>query len=360
MGFFDKFFGGGKNKEAQSHQLPGNLVADEFGEVNVRKTKDGNEILFTILMEPEGAEAEGWQTGMALDASASMMNAYGRGLIDGPSGAPPPALVAEYQKKGWIRVVNQDGQQRVLWTEPAFKDAIQRGHMQLTENVVEPIARRMTAYLAGNLDADGGTTLIYWACGDGRAFEVLGDVTVEQCEDLEIGGPKETGFGGGTHLTPAVKYFVDRFADAKRGMYLFITDGRLDDLAQVKAYTTQLCKKIQAKQHNSVKCVLIGVGDEVDEGQMEELDDLDTGTEVDIWDHKIAKEMRSLVEIFAEVVSEHKIVAPTATIYDSFGQVAARFADGLPAKVTFTMQPKSTFFELEVGGRRIKQTIVTS
>ena len=41
--------------------------------------------------------------------------------------------------------------------------------------------------------------------------------------------------------------------------------------------------------------------------------------------------------VFAEVVSEHKIVAPTATIYDATGAVAVNFADGLPAKVTFTL-----------------------
>ena len=104
--------------------------------------------------------------------------------------------------------------------------------------------------------------------------------------------------------------------------------------------------------------MLIGVGEEIDESQMEELDDLETGTDVDVWDHKIAKEMRSLVEIFAEVVSEHKIVAPTATIYDAGGAVAVNFADGLPAKVTFTMPKTSTHFELEVGERRIKQTVV--
>jgi hypothetical protein len=140
-------------------------------------------------------------------------------------------------------------------------------------------------------------------------------------------------------------------------MYIFITDGKLDDLMQVKRYTVDLAKKIAAKQHNPVKCVLIGVGNDIDEGQMEELDDLETGTDVDIWDHKIAKEMRSLIEIFAEVVSENKIVASTATIYDDAGNVAARFSDGLPAKVKFTMRTGSKAFELEVGGQRIRQSV---
>ena len=44
-------------------------VAKEFGEVNVKRVKDSLEVLFTVLMEPSGSGAEGWQTGIALDAS---------------------------------------------------------------------------------------------------------------------------------------------------------------------------------------------------------------------------------------------------------------------------------------------------
>ncbi len=69
--------------------------------------------------------------------------------------------------------------------------------------------------------------------------------------------------------------------------------------------------------------------------------------------------MRALIEIFAEVVSENQIVAPSATIYDESGNVAQQFSDGLPAKVTFTLPVESNSFELEVVGRRIRQTILS-
>ena len=310
MGFLDRLFGKKgreapkKQREAISHQLPSNVVCQEFGEVNVRKTPEATEVLFTILMEPVGADAEGWKTGVALDASGSMKNAF-------------------------------------------------------SANEVEPLARRMTAYLASQLDAEGGTTAIYWACGDGTEIEAIGDLTTENCETASFRGPRTAGFGQSTVLTPAVRYFVERFVDAKRGMYIFITDGQLHDLDEVKRYTTQLAKKIQADERNMVKCVLIGVGDSINEGQMEQLDDLETGTDVDIWDHKIAKEMRALVEIFAEVVSEYQIVAPSATIRDDAGNVVVKYADGLPAKVSFKMSPSSNAFELEVGGRRLRQTLIS-
>ena len=41
-------------------------------------------------------------------------------------------------------------------------------------------------------------------------------------------------FGTGTQLLPAVRYFVERFKDAPWGFFVFITDGELFDLEEVK------------------------------------------------------------------------------------------------------------------------------
>jgi hypothetical protein len=275
---------------------------------------------------------------------------------DGRSHQLPSSIVAK--EFGEVNVRNTGSEIQVQFQKDAYDDAIRRGFLKMTNNIVEPLAREFIAYLAGNLDADGGTTVIYWACGDGAGFEVVGDFTESQCRTLDVRGPGTVGFGTGTRLTPAVKYFVDRFRDAERGMYVFITDGKLDDLEEVKRYTTELAREIEAGRRNSVKCVLIGVGSDVEEGQMEELDDLDTGTDVDVWDHKIAADMRALVEIFAEVVDESQIVAPTGTIYDSGGNVVKTYSDGVPAKLNISLPPSAQWFELEVLGQRIRQTVV--
>ena len=336
-----------------SRQLPSTIVAAAFGEVNVADTAAGREVRFTILMEPEGVAAEGWQTGVALDASASMRGWFGRNLI----GKVPADVTDRYEAAGWVTTKIQDGRKTKVFKPEAYADAVQKGLLKFSENIVQPAAREFIAYLAGNLDADGGTTVVYWACGDGSAYEVVGDFTAAECKALELTGPAKQPFGVGTKLTPAVKYFVDRFPDASNGMYVFITDGKLDDLAEVKAYTTKLAKAIAAGKRNPVKCVLIGVGTKIDEGQMEELDDLDTGTDVDIWDHKIHAEMRGLVEIFAEVVSANQVVAPSGVLYDSAGGVVTRFTDGVPALIEATLPAKCPWFELEVGGERIRQPL---
>ncbi|MEI7688022.1 MAG: vWA domain-containing protein, partial [Planctomycetota bacterium] len=267
-------------------------------------------------------------------------------------------VTIEYERKGWLETKQEDGRKVKSFCKEAFDDALRRGILKKSPNIVEPLAREFIAYLAGNLDADGGTTVIYWAGADGSATEVVGDFTTEECRTLVISGPQKISFGAGTKLEPAVRYFVDRFHDAKRGMYVFLTDGQLDDLEAVKRYTKALAVEIEGGRRNSVKCVLIGVGDNIDEGQMEELDDLDTGTEVDIWDHKIAKDMRALIEIFAEVVDENTLVAPSGTLYDSAGKVAKKFTDGVPAKIRVMLPAGSPWFELEVAGQRIRQQLM--
>jgi len=362
MGFWNRILGGSSPPPpapaSANQQLPSTVVAAGFGEVNVRRVGGEVEVLFTILMEPQGMEAEGWQTGVALDASKSMEPMYGRGLGPGPKGPPPQSVIESLTRRGEITFVQYQGEAHPVLTHTCKSELVAGGYFAWTPNEVESLARRFTAYLAANLDADGGTTVVYWACGNGSAIEEVGDLTATDCERQSFAGPLKAGFGDGTALAPAVKYFADRFADAKNGMYVFVTDGQLNDLAEVKAYTVKLCREIAAGARNPLKCVLVGVGDGIDERQMEELDDLDSGTEIDVWDHKIAKDMRGVVEIFAEVVSENTIVAPTARLFDASGGIIKFFSDGLPARVSFRMPAANGHFELEVGDQRIRQTVV--
>ena len=343
--------------EPASVQLPGQLVREPFGEVNVRRTSQATEVHFSILARPEGGHARGWQTGVALDASASMLKFYGRGLIPAGARGVPAWLLDEYRRKGWIRVHDEDGTAHNHWTEEAGRDAVGRGYLRRSKNLLNPLAQRLTSYLAEGLDADGGTTILYWGCGDGGAYEVLGDFTGEQCKVLDFSGPKVAGFGDRTRLTGALKYFCDRFESAPQGLFIFITDGRIDDMPGVVAYTRQLAQRIRAGERRPVKCVLLGFGDDVDVRQLRLLDDLDPGSGVDIWDHKLARDMTSLLEVFSEVVDEQQLVAPAATIYDEFGQLVADFPAGLPARVRFAMRRDSNLFDLVIEGQRTRQRL---
>ena len=292
-------------------------VVDPFGEVNVFEARaNQRKVVATILMRPY---KEGTQTGIALDGSASMSRAYG--------------------DEGGTRVVSS------LFAPPK------------PSNEITPIAQKLCSYLARHLDADGGTTCIYWAVGsNGAEIEVVGDLSAAQAEKHHFGPPKE--YGTGTQLLPAVRYFCERFREAPWGFYVFITDGELHDLEAVVAYSKQLAQAIARGQRNPLKLVLIGVGPEVNEYQMQALDDLDTGTGIDLWDHKIAREMRVLEQIFAEVVDRNARVADHGRLLDPHGRVLRDFAGiGLPAYLEFEVPADATYFTLEVNGSQIHQTL---
>src|SRR6266478_4107834 len=128
-------------------------VVEPFGEVNVYPAALGKKrVVATILMEPH---KEGAQTGIALDGSGSMAKLYGV----------------------------EDGS-RVL-------SAIFGGPKKLT-NEVTPVAQKLCSYLARKIDADGGTTCIYWAVGPGGGqVEVVGDVRADEAEQHVFGPPRE-------------------------------------------------------------------------------------------------------------------------------------------------------------------------
>jgi hypothetical protein len=307
-------------------QLPSSKVVEPFGEVNVWTQPDGSiRVKATILMTPS---AEGAQTGLAIDGSASMKQMYGT------SGAVSALFASS------------------------------------SPNIVEPVARTITSYLA-NFDTDGMTTVIYWACGPGGTqIEELGDMDAATAKTKTFSAPKH--FGTGTKLLPAVQYFTDnKFPSAPWSIFVFITDGVIEDLSDVQSYSLFLAQQIASGKRQFVKLVLLGVGQEVDEGQMEALDDLDygglkspDGQEIDLWDHKLASEMQKIEEIFAEVVSSDTILAPSADILDSSGNPVkpngrSSYKDGLPALLDFTMPSGTTGFSLEISGApKIIQTII--
>lgn len=307
-------------------QLSSTKVVEPFGEVNVLPQLDGSmRVRATILMKPQVEDA---RTGLAIDGSVSMKPNFG------VSGAVSPLFAAA------------------------------------APNLIEPVARTLAAYLAG-FGSDGTTAVIYWACGPGgMRVEELGVVDDAGAKKLRVTGPKE--YGTGTKLLPAVRWFAEsKYPDAPWGIFVFITDGILEDMPDVKQYSLALARQIASGKRNALKLVLIGIGHEVDVGQMEELDDLDygglkmpDGQEVDLWDHKLAAEMQKLEEIFAEVVSKNTILVPTAEVLDDSGNSVqpldrASYHDGLPALLEFVVPRGTKEFTLVLPNDvKVTQTLV--
>lgn len=343
-------------------QLEQTKIVEPFGEVNLFSESDGTlRVKATILMKPE---VEGAQTGLAIDGSKSMNQLFG----------------------GQVAVSSIFGRQA---------------------NIVEPVAQTIAEYLA-NFDSDGETSVIYWACGKfGQELQVVGDIGADAAAAHKFPAPND--MGTGTKLLPAIKYFTEtRFPDCPWGIYLFITDGLIEDLDEVKGYTRQLGQEMATGHRKFTKLVIIGLGVEfyyknqktnervgADDAEgnlmefernpdweksdawnaLEELDDLDEdeefgcikdqqGETIDLWDHKLASNMNSLEEIFAEVVSRNMIIAPSAEVFGSDGSRATpldrdSYGDGLPALLEFKIPQGCNAFTIRLpGGKEITQTLI--
>lgn len=307
-------------------------VVEPFGEVNVEKLNNGElRVSATILSVPD-IEFDGM--GLALDASASMKKMYG---ISGIVGS-------------------------------VFAQAAS------TPNVVEPVARTMVDYLS-NFSRSARVNLIYWACSpDGSQIEEVGEFNGQEIKNVTISGPntKKIQMGMQTKLLPPLKYFVEKFKGSpKRGVKqpaaicVFITDGRIDDLEEVKQFCFQYAQDIAQKQKPFLKLFLIGVGEAVDEGQMTELDDMFEGKNIqdhegqgiDLWDHQLAEDISKLEQVFKELVSEDVIVVPSGKIFNQAGAVAKDYPDGVPAMLRFNLPQGSTEFTLEFPGGKVTQNI---
>jgi len=338
----------------QRLQLPSNLVDKALGEVNVTVSQQEQIVEFTILVQPSGDFAEGWRTGLAIDGSASMKRLYGHKV----SGRIHPEILIEYIRTGKLKSSIEDGEPVRRIDRQTYEEILRKGYnFKPTDNLLQPLVRSFTSYLAATIDGKGATALVYWGCGRGNEVEFIGEFDAESCDTLTITGPRGARLGKTTHLLPAVRYFVENYGTAKRGLFIFLTDGRINDLAEVKQYTRNLSQEIAQGTKNYCKFVLVGVGTEVDRYQLQELDNFDPHNPVDLWDYKIADEMDHLGRIFAEVVTDHQIVAPKAKIYDDQGNCLKTLDNGLPARVKFIMPITSKWFELEVNGHRLRQEV---
>lgn len=304
-------------------------VVQPFGEVNVYPQNNGNiDIVATILMVPD---IEGARVGLALDGSASMKKMYG---ISG--------VVSSF-----------------------FANA------SVTQNVVEPVARVMVRYLA-NFSATGKVDLINWACGAaGELIEDLGNFSGEEIDQFPIKGPKIP-WGTGTKLLPTLTYFINKYKDAPAlgakqpaAICLIITDGIIEDLEDVKEYCFKYALEISDNVKPFIKFLLIGVGKEIDEQQLEELDNMfegsfirdSSGLEIDLWDYQVADDIQILEQIFKEFVSAETIVTHYGRILNQEGVVCEEYTLGVPALMRFKLPAGSTAFTLEFSGGNVVQDI---
>lgn len=228
------------------------------------------------------------------------------------------------------------------------------------DNVVEPQARWILEYLATK-DRNGLLRAAYWACGSGgKDIEVIGEMEGKDVASYAFPGPGNP--GGGTRLLPAIDDFVTYMraqvkTGAERGCAVFITDGVIHDAAKVDARCGEIVAEINQGTLPKLNFVLVGVGTDVDEEQMEEICHEEYEGIGHLWCHRVATEIENTAELVAVLVDETMTVAGGGTVYDDNGAVLKRYEGRLPAVLEFDVPETARSFTLEIGSKRYQQAI---
>ncbi|QSQ13191.1 vWA domain-containing protein [Myxococcus landrumensis] len=227
-------------------------------------------------------------------------------------------------------------------------------------NQVEPQVHWMLEYLATK-DRNGLLRVAYWSCGPfAKDVEVVGELKGVDVQQYKFPGAKEP--GGGTNLTPALEDYVRYLKaqvplGARRGCAVIITDGKLHDAEEVERYSADIADGIAAGRLPRMNFVLVGVGDGVDERQLERIAHLEYPGVGHLWCHRIAQEITQVAELVAVLVDENMTVAAGGTVYDDKGRVLKTYEGRLPAVLEFDIPEGAESFTLEVNGQRYTQPL---
>jgi len=351
-----KIMASSKFIEGKIHTIASNKLKEGIGKVNILNT--GKDLSITVLFHAglSSDNSEGWTTCVGLDSSISMLPEYGFELI----GELPENVMQDYISKNLAFKADVDGISTCIIQKSGVEEAIKKGYFKYSENNIEKSTKRFIKYLAENFDMRGKTTLFYCSCGEnGDEIDVVGDLKPADVEDAEFKGPKNKKYGAKSQLLPSLKFIVENYNKSSKLLILFFTDGNFEDHKELKNYSKQLALMLDKDKKRLVKCVLMGLGKEINENNMEELDNLDPGVNVDIWDHKIISEIRNEDEIFAEVevIDESRIICPIAKVFDNNKNLIKKFTDGMPVKINFNLPANCDSFEIEIGENKINQPL---
>jgi hypothetical protein len=227
------------------------------------------------------------------------------------------------------------------------------------KNLVEPQMQWMLEYLASK-DRNGALRVSYWATGDGSQLEMIGELGASDAKSYKFPGPKS--YGKGTVMLPVLRDYVAYLREqvkvgARRGLAVIITDSQLYDAADVLAYSTQVAKEIAAGRLPRMNFVLVGVGEQVDEEQMEQICHFEYPGVGHLWCHRVADRMEEMADLVAVLVDATMTVAAGGTIYDHQGKVLKVYEGRLPAVLEFDVPKGTPSFTLEVGGQRFTQPL---
>ncbi len=232
-------------------------------------------------------------------------------------------------------------------------------------NLVEEAMRVAVPYVV-NKDANGSCRVCYWATGaNGRAIELLGEMTTEQAQTATFSGPKV--FGGSTYLLPAIRDFVAYIQEIiKSGetvgaaLAVIVTDGQFHDQGDVIAYVQgNLAPTIMEKKFPRTVFSLVGIGSQVDEEQLEDLLHEATPEEYpyrEVFCYALAETLDQLPILVNHLLDENTPAFYGGATITAHEQTVMVYEDMVPAILTFKVPLKAREFTLNADGKSFRQT----
>src|SRR5205085_12116769 len=115
-------------------------------------------------------------------------------------------------------------------------------------------------------------------------------------------------------------------------------------------YCLRVGREMAAGRRKPMKFILIGIGEEPDQEQLERFDDMfeGSGIEYDLWSSGLVVSMQDESDIlgvlYGELMSEETVVAPRGRVEDAHGRKLRDCSDGLPVKFRFELPRGHTCF----------------
>lgn len=224
-------------------------------------------------------------------------------------------------------------------------------------NQVEQALHAIVPTLA-QLDANHTCHVFYWTCGDidayrrdpvhwARTIQVIGDIGIDQAASFPVPGPRKD--GDGTDMVPALRHVVRTVRERlksgdqiKSVLVPLFTDGVIHDTEYAIRYIhDELAPAIERGDFPQTVIIMIGVGKEVDEEQLEEFSHEATpegfsGREICCYG--MASQFTDLPQITAHLVAANTPAGTGgAKVLDDRGNVVRIFEDVIPTVMEFNL-----------------------
>jgi hypothetical protein len=231
-------------------------------------------------------------------------------------------------------------------------------------NYMQAVARKLGATLT-SVTKSGKVHAIYWAVSpDGSKVEAIGEFDEAEWARAPITGPRKEKWGKGTKLLPAIQVCAEKVAaGADWTIGVIVTDGIIEDERDCINYCLRLGREMASGRRKPLKLILIGIGEEVDQEQLERFDDMfeNSGIDYDLWSHGLVASMQDEADImgvlYGELMTEETVIAPRGSVTDRAGAVLTHWTDGMPGKFRFVLPRGQTTFVIRTPNSEITQDI---